>query len=215
MVSSIQPKSGRAYSHPSSPDRKRHPVTNNASRLLCLATLALTAVGSTACSSSTTSGPRPAPPGNTANTGLISSANTTRSSAQSATGPDPCGLLTDAEAATMLGGPSVHVAKGSKAASNGNAVTVTEHSCEWDLVTSDQLGHDLWIAVYTGADRRYFDQTGTSTDNAPISGIGDAAKGSSNHVYAFGNATMIQVYGSVVPVDGLQQVANLALAKLK
>lgn len=120
-------------------------MTNNASRLLCLATLALTAVGSTACSSSTTSGPRPAPPGNTAITGLISSGNTTgtQSSARSATGPDPCGLLSDAEAATMLGGPSVHVAKGSKDASNGNAVTVTEHSCEWDLVTSDQLGHDL------------------------------------------------------------------------
>lgn len=115
----------------------------------------------------------------------------------------------------MLGGPSAHVAKGTSNASNGNGVAVTSHRCEWDLVTSDQLGHDLWIAVYAGADREYFNETGTSTDNAPIAGIGDAAKGGSNDVYAFGNATMIEVYGSVVPANGLQQVANLALAKLK
>ena len=44
--------------------------------------------------------------------------------------------------------------------------------------------------------------------------IGDAAKGGSDHVYAFAKNTMIQIYGSVVPADGLRQVAKLVFAKL-
>jgi hypothetical protein len=44
---------------------------------------------------------------------------------------------------------------------------VTETRCEWDLITSDRLGHDLWVVVYAGADRAYFDYAVTHRDSDP------------------------------------------------
>jgi hypothetical protein len=127
-----------------------------------------------------------------------------------AAAPDPCSLLTIPEASSALGGPAV--AKiGHSTDRTATGVKVTEKTCEWDLVTSDQMGHDIWVGVFGGADRNYFDQMA----NGPaIPGLGEAAKGTNREVFAFRKGSMIVVYGSVLADDGLQTLARLAIAKL-
>ena len=68
--------------------------------------------------------------------------------------------------------------------------------------------------VYAGADRSYFDQSGSASDFPPISGLGDAAKGSAIDVKVFSGTTMIEIYGSVAAPTGLQDIARLAIARL-
>jgi hypothetical protein len=127
---------------------------------------------------------------------------------------DACSLITDAEAAAALGGPAQHVDKGSRNASNGNGVDVTEGRCTYDRVTGDGTGHGFYVAVYNQADREYFNETGTKVDNEPIAGLGDAAKGSRDHVYVFAKGTMLQIYGSLAADTGMVEIARLAIAKL-
>jgi hypothetical protein len=140
----------------------------------------------------------------------------TSATAPAAKAPDACSLLTDAEAGAALGGTAHHIDKGSKDAyaTNSNDVKITEALCNYELVTSNQLGHDIYVAVYANAERSFFDQTGTKTDNPVIAGLGDAAKGLSNHVYVFSKGTMIQIYGSLGSETGLQDIARIAIAKL-
>ena len=127
---------------------------------------------------------------------------------------DPCRLLTDAEAGAALGGPAHHVERDPSDASNGNGITVTERRCEYNLITSDQLGHDIWVGVYDGADREYYDETGSANESTQISGIGDAAKGNASVVYAVRGGTMIEMYGSVVNTSTLADLPRLAVAHL-
>jgi len=123
-------------------------------------------------------------------------------------------VITDADAAAVLGGPVKHEDEGSSDASNGNGVKVTEGRCSYVKITSDQLGHQLYIAVYANADREYFNQTGTKTGNGVIAGLGDAAKGTeTNHIYVFSKGTMLQLYGSLDGA-GLMNIARVAVAKL-
>jgi len=122
------------------------------------------------------------------------------------------GAVTPAEAGTLLGGPAAHKAGPSSDASNGSGVVVTKNLCEWDLITSDQLGHDLWVAVYAGAERAYFNDA--VTHEAPIPGLGDAATGDSIHVYVISKGTVLQIYGSLPASDGLRQAAAIAIGKL-
>lgn len=126
----------------------------------------------------------------------------------------PCSLLTDVEAGAALGGPAHHAEKDPTDASNGNGVTVTERRCEYNLITSDQLGHDIWVAVYNGADREYYNETGSTNENTLIAGIGDAAKRNGSVVYAFSIGTMMEIYGSVVTTSSLADVTRLAVAHL-
>jgi hypothetical protein len=127
---------------------------------------------------------------------------------------DPCTLLTPAEAASLLGGATQHSADPPKVVAQGNGLDVTGHTCEYRLVTSDQSGHDIRIEVEAGATRSYFDQDTESGDGAPVSGLGDAAHGTSRDLTVFSKNTMIQVYGSLGAADGLEQAAQLAIAKL-
>jgi hypothetical protein len=127
---------------------------------------------------------------------------------------DACSVISDVEAGSALGGPAHHTDKGTRNASNGNGVVVTEHRCSYDLVTSDQSGHGFYVAVYAAADREYFNEAGTKVDNQPIVGLGDAAKGSSNHVYVFAKGAMLQIYGSLGAETGLQDLARIAIGKL-
>ncbi len=134
-------------------------------------------------------------------------------SSPASTAPDPCSLLTDAQANRAFGGPTAHKAGKSKDASIISGSTVTETLCEWDLVTSDQLGHDLWIAVYAGADRNYFNNT--VDGKTAIPGLGDAAAGDSNvYVYVFSKGTVLQLYGSLPGTDSIQAVAAVAITNL-
>lgn len=126
---------------------------------------------------------------------------------------DPCSLLTDAEAGIALGGPASHQSVPAKDATIAQA-TVTENRCSYELVTSDQLGHQIYLAVFDGADRRYYDQTSDSHNFNPIQGLGDAATGSANEVHVFSKGVALEIYGSVPAADGLQHVAALAIAKL-
>ena len=89
---------------------------------------------------------------------------------------------------------------------------VTENRCQWDLITSDQLGHDLWVAVYAGADRAYFDNA--IAHDPTIQGLGDAANGTTNHVYVISKGIVLQIYGSLPASDGLRQAAAIAIGKL-
>ena len=139
------------------------------------------------------------------------------SSGPAAAAPDPCSLITGAEAGTLLGGPATHKAGGSSDASNGSGVVVTKSLCEWDLVTSDQLGHDLWVAVYAGADRAYFSDK--VTHETPIPGLGDAATGVGDagdfrEVHVISHGTVIGIYGSLPASNGIQQAAGVAVANL-
>ena len=124
-----------------------------------------------------------------------------------AAAPDPCSLLTLPEASGLLGGPAeVHVGK-----TTSEDLGVTEKTCEWKLITSDQLGHDLWIGVYGAADRNYFSQ---HTHGPAIPGLGDAAAGDQREVFVFSKGTMLQTYGSLPVDNGVQQAARFAIAKL-
>jgi hypothetical protein len=142
------------------------------------------------------------------------------SSAPATAAPDPCSLLTDAEAGTLLGGPATHKTGGSKDASNGSGVVVTQNRCEWDRVKSSGLGYDLWITVYSGADRAYFDDL--VTHETPIPGLGEAAAGypfsdgggGFSEVEVISKGTVIGIYGSLPARDGIQQAAGIASAKL-
>lgn len=185
-------------------------------RFSCLAALAITGAVLTACSSS--AGNHSAQTVNGSSTvasGSFPVAGGTQAPGSSAASPDPCSLITDAEASSALGGPATHSAEGSRDASNGSGVVVTENRCNFKLVTSDQLGHDFYVAVYAGADRSYYEDSGTATDNPPISGLGDAAKGSSIDVKVYSKGVMLEVYGSVAAANGLQDIARLAIGKLQ
>lgn len=195
---------------------KEPPVTRTRP-LLTLATLILSAAALSACSSG---GSQPgaaaasAPGGATSSTqpAALDSGAPAADATAAATAPDPCSLITDAEAGTLFGGPAAHKAGRSSDASNGSGVVVTKNLCEWDLITSDQLGHDLWIAVYAGADRAYFNNA--VTHETPIPGLGDAATGDSIHVHVISKGTVLQIYGSLPASDGLQQAAAIAIGKL-
>jgi hypothetical protein len=108
----------------------------------------------------------------------------------------------------------MHEANPSRDASNGSGVVVTEKGCHYTLITSDQSGHGIQVAVYAGADRQYFDGEAIRFGPPAIPGLGDAASGDAIHVFVFAKGTMLQIYGSLAPDDGLQQVARLAIAKL-
>jgi hypothetical protein len=135
-----------------------------------------------------------------------------------ATAPaDPCSLLTIAEASAALGGPAASKPEGSKDATLYPDLKVTQETCSFRLITSDQLGHDIYISVYGAADQNYFSQ---ATGHAPaIAGLGDGANGDARHVFVFSKGTMLQIYGSLPnnegpTADGIEKIARLAIAKL-
>ena len=198
-------------------------MTTTRTRFLMLVPLALGAAALSACSSGAgqpaaplartsrgaTSASQPAP---------IDSGSPAPGATAVANAPDPCSLFTDAEAGTLLGGIATHKTGGSKDASNGSGVVVTQNRCEWDLVKSSGLGYDLWITVYAGADRAYFDDL--VTHETPIPVLGEAAagrpfeSGGFSEVEVISNGTLIGVYGSLPARDGIQQAAGIASAKL-
>ncbi len=143
----------------------------------------------------------------------LDSAASAAAASPASTAPDPCSLLTDAQANRAFGGPTSHKAGTSRDASIISGSVVTETSCEWNLVTSDQLGHDLWIAVYTGADRNYFNQT--VDGKTAIPGLGDGAAGDPNgDLYVFSKGTVLQLYGSLPGTESIQAVAAVAITNL-
>lgn len=192
-------------------------MTTFRSPFLAVGALALIAASLAACGGGGQStAPAVSAPSGAATSGQPVSRNTPAPAADSAAAgqaPDPCSLLTDAEASTALGGPATHKAGGSRDASNGNGVVVTENRCQWDLITSDQSGHDIWIGVYAGGNRAYYDDAANDHSTA-IPGLGDAATGDSVHVWVFSKGTTLQIYGSLAAADGLQQIAAVAIAKL-
>jgi hypothetical protein len=131
--------------------------------------------------------------------------------------PDPCSLLTIAEASAALGGP----AKFSRGETTDRpmipGLKVTERVCDFVEVKGSQLGLNIKLAVYDGADRNYFDQSG---GHAPvIPGLGDAAKGTASELIVFSKGTMVQLYGSLpndAPTEAIrfQTLARQAIAKL-
>ena len=178
-----------------------------------LATLILGAAALSACSlggSQPAAASASAPGGTTTSSqsAALDSGAPASDATAAATAPDPCSLITDAEAGTLFGGPASHKISDPRKISD----VVTENLCEWDLITSDQLGHDLWVAVYAGADRAYFNDA--VTGETPIPGLGDAATGDSIHVYVISKGTVLQIYGSLPASDGLQQAAAIAIGKL-
>jgi hypothetical protein len=126
---------------------------------------------------------------------------------------DPCSLLTDGEASTALGGPAKHVVVAARDAGNGSGLKVTENRCNYDLIASDQSGHDIYVDVFNGANRDYFDQTADNSDHSALPGLGDAATAAQNEVYVFSKGTMLLVYGSL-DGDGIQKIAKLTISKL-
>lgn len=128
---------------------------------------------------------------------------------------DPCSLLTDGEAGIALGGKAAHELADPKTDIGGVDLPVTENICSYNLVTSDQSGHDIYIGVFDGANRKYFDETANDSDHSAVPGLGESAT-VENHtdVLVFSKGTMIQVYGSLGDGDQLQQIAKLAIAKL-
>jgi hypothetical protein len=128
---------------------------------------------------------------------------------------DPCSLLTDAEAGIALGGKAAHELADPKTDIGGVDLPVTENICSYNLVTSDQTGHDIYVGVFDGANRKYFDETANDSDHSAVPGLGDSAT-VENHtdVFVFSKGTMIQVYGSLGDGDELQQIAKLVIAKL-
>lgn len=195
------------YTRVSQPTRTRTLITAGVIALLCS--------GVAACSSDS---PKTGAPASASHTDGAAPSSEPASSlaAPGANGRsvDPCTLLTPAEAASLLGGPAQHKADPPKVIVQANGLDVTGHTCDYSLVTSDQLGHDIRIEVEAGATRSYFDQDIQPSDETAISGLGDVAFGSSNHVKVFSKNTMLQVYGSLAAADGLQQAARLAIAKL-
>lgn len=128
---------------------------------------------------------------------------------------DPCSLLTDAEASAALGGPAAHVLADPKTGIGGVDLPVTENRCSYHLITSDQTGHEIYIGVYDGANRKYFDETANDSDHSAVPGLGDSATADAQiDVFVFSQGTMLEVYGSLGDGDGLQQIAKLAIAKL-
>ena len=128
---------------------------------------------------------------------------------------DPCSLLTDTEAGTALGGKAVHDLADPKTDIGPPGLPVTENRCSYNLVTGDGSGHEIYIGVFDGANRDYFDQTAVDSDHSAVPGLGDSAT-VENHsdVFVFSKGTMIEVYGSLGDGDQLQQIAKLAIAKL-
>jgi hypothetical protein len=128
---------------------------------------------------------------------------------------DPCSLLTDAEASTALGGPAAHKLADPKTGIGGADLPVTENRCSYNLITSDQTGHEIYIGVFDGANREYFDETANDSDHSAVPGLGDSATADAQvDVFVFSKGTMIEVYGSLGDGDQLQQIAKLAIAKL-
>ena len=166
-----------------------------------VALLATAACGATTSTQVTEAGGNPP---------AVSSSVGNGSSAPAAKAPDPCTLITDDEAASLLGGPATHTPGAPRNASDGG-LTVTENLCAFRLVTSDQSGHEIQVADYAGADRNFFNQ---KASGQPVSGLGDAATGDTIHVYVFSKGVMLQVYGSLGAEDGLQQAARFAIARL-
>jgi hypothetical protein len=217
--------SGMVKVDASSPCRptKEPPVTRTRTKFVIFATLVLGAAALSACSSGASqAGASPSSTQRTTTTPTEPAPIDTGSHAPGATAStnsqDPCSLITDAEAGTLFGGAATHKTGGSKDASNGSGVVVTENRCEWDLVKSDQLGHDLWVAVYAGADRAYFDDLVTHA--TPIPGLGEAAAGDPfasggfSEIEVISKGTVIGIYGSLPTRDGIQHAAALAVAKL-
>ncbi|HEY5200066.1 MAG TPA: hypothetical protein VIJ31_04080 [Acidothermaceae bacterium] len=128
---------------------------------------------------------------------------------------DPCSLLTDAEASTALGGPAAHKVADPKAGIGGADLPVTENLCSYNLITSDQTGHEIYIGVFDGANRKYFDETANDSDHSAVPGLGDSATADAQiDVFVFSKGTMLEIYGSLGDGDQLQQIAKLAIAKL-
>lgn len=128
---------------------------------------------------------------------------------------DPCSLLTDSEASTALGGPAEHKVADPKTGIGGVDLPVTENRCSYNLVTSDQSGHEIYIGVFDGANRQYFDETANDSDHSAVPGLGDSATADSHtDVFVFSKGTMLEIYGSLGDGDQLQQIAKLAIAKL-
>jgi hypothetical protein len=130
---------------------------------------------------------------------------------------DPCSLLTIAEASAALGGPAASKVEATKDATLYPDLKVTEKTCSFALITSDQLGHDIYVSVYEAVDLNYFSQ---ATGHSPaIAGLGDAAFGDAREVFVFSKGTMVHVYGSLpnnegTAADGIEKIARLAIAKL-
>ena len=128
---------------------------------------------------------------------------------------DPCSLLTDSEAGIALGGKAAHELADPKTDIGGVDLPVTENLCSYNLVTSDQSGHEIYIGVFDGANRKYFDETANDSDHSALPGLGDSATvNGHSEVFVFSKGTMIEVYGSLGDGDQLQQIAKLAIAKL-
>jgi hypothetical protein len=128
---------------------------------------------------------------------------------------DPCSLLTDSEASTALGGPAAHAVADPKTDIGGIDLPVTENLCSYNLITSDQTGHEIHVGVFDGANRTYFDETANDSDHSAVPGLGDSATADAQiDVFVFSKGTMIEVYGSLGDGDQLQQIAKLAIAKL-
>ncbi len=127
---------------------------------------------------------------------------------------DPCSLLTDSEAGIALGGKAEHDLADPKTDIGGVDLPVTENLCSYNLVTSDQSGHDIYVGVFDGANRTYFDETANDSDHSALPGLGDAATAAGQHeFYVFSKGSMVEVYGSL-DGNGLQKVAELVVAKL-
>jgi hypothetical protein len=128
---------------------------------------------------------------------------------------DPCRLLTDSEASTALGGPAAHAVADPKTGIGGIDLPVTENLCSYNLITSDQTGHEIYVGVFDGANRKYFDETANDSDHSAVPGLGDSATADAQiDVFVFSKGTMLEIYGSLGDSDGLQQIARLAIAKL-
>jgi hypothetical protein len=128
---------------------------------------------------------------------------------------DPCSLLTDAEAGIALGGKAAHELADPKTDIGGVDLPVTENLCSYNLVTSDQSGHEIYIGVFDGANRKYFDETANDSDHSALPGLGDSATvDGHSEVFVFSKGTMLEIYGSLGDGDQLQQIAKLAIAKL-
>jgi hypothetical protein len=183
-------------------------MKNNRCRAITATTLAAAAATLlTACGSSAT------PHAGANNVSAAPSVTTPGTPVPAAHAPDPCSLLTDTQASSVLGGAATHHAEDPRDASNGSGVTVTDVTCTYELITSDQLGHNIKITVYGGADRAYFDDK--VTHEPVISGLADAAAGNpTDHIFVISKGTVLQIYGSVASADGLQQVAQDAIANL-
>ena len=179
--------------------------------MLCVCVASCSAKSNNAKSGTPTAAPTAAAASNAA-AGDSAPAN---SAAPARGAVDPCTLLSDSEASTALGGPAKHATVAPRDGANGSGLVVTENRCTYDLITSDQSGHDIYVSVYNGANREYFDETAKDSDHTAVPGLGDSATATAhNDVFVFSKGTMLEIYGSLGDGDGLQQIARLAIAKL-